>query len=110
MTAKCLSCNAGQTVSEYCAANHDSESMMDQVEGCENRGVYLSYGHYWISIYFLVYKFTIKPDVNIFIYLYKTVNGACCYAMTAACLACTEGVSEAEYCNHNLHIGGCETP
>ena len=34
MTAKCLACNAGKTVSEYCEAN-------PATEGCESRGMVL---------------------------------------------------------------------
>merc|ERR1712154_71433 len=37
LNAKCLACQAGQTIAEYCAANHSNESLKDQVEGCENR-------------------------------------------------------------------------
>ena len=35
------------------------------------------------------------------------VDGTCCYAMTAVCLACNQGESVAEYCGANPSTVGC---
>merc|ERR1712150_287274 len=34
---------------------------------------------------------------------------ACCTAMSATCLACTEGISVEEYCKKNTDVRGCGT-
>ena len=95
MNAKCLACSAGKTIEAYCAENQDAT-------GCEARGN-LPYQKS-IRILFIFCK---KIEYIFLCLFHLQVDGTCCYAMTAVCLACNQGESVAEYCGANPSTVGC---
>ena len=103
MNARCLACQAGQTIADYCAAN-------EKVVGCENRG--RIYQNKLILLYSLLVNRKILKQSNQNIvnisYSHSLENGRCCYAMTARCLACNQGESVADYCKANPNTEGCQ--
>ena len=100
MNARCLACQAGQTIADYCAAN-------EKVVGCENRGklYHDKLIMFNSSIVKILDQKQSKSKYRIFPFL---ENGRCCYAMTATCLACNQGESVAEYCKANPNTEGCQ--
>ena len=100
MNARCLACQAGQTIADYCAAN-------EKVVGCENRG---KIHHNKLILFLFIIKILEQHQSKncqclIFSFL---ENGRCCYAMTARCLACNQGESVADYCKANPNTEGCQ--
>ena len=50
--------------------------------------------------YFVLILFLAKP---------QRYGIACCYALTASCLACAAGQSVKDYCIHHPDVVGCST-
>ena len=100
MNARCLACQAGQTIADYCAANA-------KVVGCENRGRLY---HNKVTLLNSPIKILEQKQSKFFYISYSQFleNGRCCYAMTARCLACNQGESVADYCKANPNTEGCQ--
>lgn len=98
MTAECLACSESITEDEYCKKHPDTAGCpkvdcgghwAPTCEGCPK-----GHGSAWCN-----------GDCEF-------SNGACrgrpcCRGMTADCLACTEGITVAEYCAKNPKTAGC---
>jgi len=102
LTAGCLSCAAGMTISEYCANNAD-------VIGCEGtrdkepRQLRNDLLNEWRNPWINNHGFrSIQGKENA-----QTTMRACCRAGTAECLSCVAGMEIEEYCKQNPNTRGC---
>ena len=102
-SAKCISCDLGISVEEFCRTKQPEGKTM---EGCEK------YSNCCQAIEAKCES--CKQGLSEKEYCEKNPSTSgcekynCCRANNAKCLSCAEGISEEEYCKKNPSTGGCE--
>merc|ERR1711934_1256472 len=102
-SAKCISCDLGISVEEFCRTKQPEGKTM---EGCEK------YSNCCQAIEAKCES--CKQGLSEKEYCEKSPSTSgcekynCCRANNIKCLSCAEGISEEEYCKKNPSFGGCE--